>query len=275
MQRIENILFPVDFSDHSRLAAPAIAAMAKRFDSAVTLFHALDMPSGAYSDWQAFLTLVDVPALQRHEVRRLDRYLVEEMAGLRTHRVVGQGAAAKSIVDYARERGMDMIAMPTRGLSEFRALLLGAVTERVLHGAACPVWTEAHVELNAPPPLSYSSIVCAIDLSPASVSAMRWADRLAKEYGARLQMIHSSEEDWPEVRKFQQETYGRLREETGIEAPLEIVGGPVQRAVLESARRYQPDLLVIGRGHAQGRFGRLRTHAHGLIRGSSCPVLSV
>ncbi len=275
MQRVETILFPVDFSDHCKAIALAVSAMAKRFDAEVTLFHALDMPSGAYSDWQAFLNLVDVPAVHRHEVRRLDHYLIDEMAGVRARRVVAEGPAAKTIVEYARERGMDLITMPTRGLSEFRSLLLGAVTERVLHDAVCPVWTEAHVAEHAPPPLAYHSILCAVDLSPASANVMRWAVRMAKEYGAKLQMLHCTEEDWPEVRKFQQETYGRLQRETGIDAPLEIVGGPVLRATLEASRRYQTDLLVIGRGHSQGPLGRLRTQSHQLIRRSPCPVLSV
>ena len=275
MQRIEQILFPVDFSSHCQVVAPAVAAMAKRFGATVTLFHALDLPSGAYSDWQAFLNLVDVPSLQRHQTRRLDRYLVDEMAGVSTHRAIGTDAAAPSIVQFAREKGMDMIVMPSRGLSAFRTLLLGSVTERVLHDAVCPVWTEAHLETETTPPLEYRSILCAVDLSPASAGVLRWAARLVNEYGARLQVIHATEEDWPEVRKFQQESYQRLQDETGVETPLHILGGPVRRAVEEETRRQRADLLVIGRGRSQGRLGRLRTSAHALIRQSPCPVLSV
>jgi len=33
--------------------------------------------------------------------------------------------------------------------------------------------------------------------------------------------------------------------------------------------------VVIGRGSVQGKFGRLRTHAHGIVRQSPCPALSV
>lgn len=275
MQRFENILFPIDFSDHCRAMAPAVAALAKRFGAGVTLFHALDMPSGAYLDWQAFLTMVDVPAIHRHAMRQLDHFVAKEMTGVKTRYLLSDGLAAASIVECARTQGMDLIAMPTRGLGKFRALLLGSVTERVLHDSACPVWTEAHREEDVTPPAEYRSILCSIDLSPSSVNVMRWAQRFATEYGAALRVVHATEDDWPEVRRFHQETYGKLAQQTGVEAPFEVLGGPVARAIEEAAQRVQADLLVIGRGHSQGHFGRLRTHAHQLIRQSACPVLSV
>lgn len=275
MQRFQNILFPVDFSSHCEIVAPAVAALARRFGAEVTLFHALDMPSGAYADWEAYLTLVDVPAIRRHVTRQLDHFLVKEMEGVRTRRLLSDGSAASAIVDCARTHGFDLIAMPSRGLSKFRALLLGSVTERVLHDSACPVWTEAHLEDEAAPPLEYRSILCSIDLSQASTGVLRWAHRFADEYGAQLQVIHATEDDWPEVRRFHEETYRKLSRDIGLEAPFEVVGGPIARAVEEAARRQRADLLVIGRGHAQGIFGRLRTHAHQLIRQSACPVLSV
>ncbi|MBM3795012.1 MAG: universal stress protein [Acidobacteria bacterium] len=276
MQRFENILFPIDFSDYCRAVAPAAAELAKRFHAGVTLFHALDMPSGAYLDWQAFLTMVEVPAIHRHAMGQLDHFLAREMAGVNTHYLLSDGAAAASIVECARTQGMDLIAMPTRGLGKFRALLLGSVTERVLHDSACPVWTEARREDDTTPPASdYRSILCSIDLLPSSVNVLRWAQRFALEYGAALRVVHATEDDWPEVRRFHQETHGKLAKQTNVEAPFEVLGGPVAGALEEAAQRQRADLLVIGRGHSQGHFGRLRTHAHQLIRQSVCPVLSV
>ncbi len=275
MERIEKILFPVDFREHCRLVAGAVASMAARFRAEVTLVHALDLPSGAYSDWQAFLNLVDVPSLQRHEVAKLENCLVGEMQDVKTRRVVAEGGAARAIVEYVRERGMDLIAMPTRGLSPFRSLLLGSVTQRVLHDAVCPVWTEAHLADGGPPPTGYHSILCALDLAPASAGVLRWAARMAKEYGARLQVIHGTEEDWPEVLRFQEERYQRVAREAEVDALFEIVGGPPLRAVIQGIRRHHADLLVTGRGHSQGALGGLRTNVHALIRQSPCPVLSV
>jgi hypothetical protein len=63
-----------------------------------------------------------------------------------------EGDPAREITDYAQEQGADLIMMPTHGYRTFRSLLLGSVTAKVLHDAACPVWTGVHVEDSPPAP---------------------------------------------------------------------------------------------------------------------------
>ena len=46
---------------------------------------------------------------------------------------------AHEIADLAREVGADLIAVGTRGHSALLELLLGSVTQRLLHVAPCPV----------------------------------------------------------------------------------------------------------------------------------------
>ena len=54
--------------------------------------------------------------------------------------VTGAGAgAAHMIADVAREAGADVIVVGTRGHAPVPGLLLGSVTQRLLHVAPCPV----------------------------------------------------------------------------------------------------------------------------------------
>ena len=60
-------------------------------------------------------------------------------AGLPVEKVELQGDIAGNIAKYAREHGFDLIVMGTRGLSNIKEMLLGSVSNKVLHLAHCPV----------------------------------------------------------------------------------------------------------------------------------------
>ena len=49
------------------------------------------------------------------------------------------GAVAERIAEVARDTGADLIIVGTRGRSALAGALLGSVTQRLLHLAACPV----------------------------------------------------------------------------------------------------------------------------------------
>jgi nucleotide-binding universal stress UspA family protein len=54
-----------------------------------------------------------------------------------------------------------------------------------------------------------------------------------------------------------------------------VAVGEIVNTVVEEASREQADLVIIGRGAISESFGRLRTHAFGIVQRSPCPVLSV
>ncbi len=49
------------------------------------------------------------------------------------------GGAAHAIADAAKDAGADLIVVGTRGQGPISGLLLGSVTQRLLHVASCPV----------------------------------------------------------------------------------------------------------------------------------------
>jgi hypothetical protein len=61
----------------------------------------------------------------------------------------------------------------------------------------------------------------------------------------------------------------------GVDAPIRVIVGDVARGVVEHADQEEAGLIVIGRGAVTQPFGRLRTHAFGIIRRARCPVISV
>lgn len=45
----------------------------------------------------------------------------------------------KAIIDTAESEDIELIVMGSRGLTEFKGMMLGSVSNKVVHGAACPV----------------------------------------------------------------------------------------------------------------------------------------
>ena len=288
MLAIQNILFPIDFSERCCGAAPFIQAMAQRFGARITLMSVVAPFWHPVSGDLMAGVPVDMDDIKRELRLRLQGAFAREFAGLRVERVPEIGDPAECITRYAHTQGADLIMMPTHGYGPFRSLLLGSVTAKVLHDAHCPVWTATHI--NEPPALQHlagRNILCAVDATPRSVPLMQWAAEYAKLTGGTLRLIHavSGVQAWPDRqldREFEEalrgqarETLEKLQKSGGVTAPLCVGVGDVAGIVREEAERHNSDLILIGRGMLHETLGRLRTHAYGIIRHAPCPVLSV
>ncbi len=259
MLPFKRILFPVDFSEHSRGAARYVAAFTGRFDADLTVLH-VDWPQ--YND--------PLPSAGADKRDHLNHFLKKEFEYFRVHRLVVKGEPAAVIVDVARNEHADLIMMPTLGMGGFRRFLLGSVTAKVLHDADCPVWTGVHLE-RAPAleKIEFHNVLCALNLDAHGRTVLRAAAELAEEYRGELTVVHASDE--ADARERLEEMI-RTAE---VKANIVVKPGEVPHVVAGVAAQVHADMLVIGRSPSPGMFGRLRTHAYPIIRQSPCPVISV
>ena len=289
MRSFSRILLPVDFSERSTGAARYAQALALHFHAELVLLHVLTPPNYEFGAPELPGSMLDELSRNRAEqaARELDRFMTPEPSGLKVRRIVLQGDPAKKIVDLAHQEGVDLIAMPTHGYGPFRRFILGSNTAKVLHDADCPVWTGVHLEqASALASIPFRSILCAVDLGPQSAKTLDWAAWLAREFGARLGVVHATagvpdlgdDPRWQwrtETRAAAGRELFRLLDAVGAEADLSIEAGEPAQVICSAAARAAADVLVIGRGSAAGVFGRLRTNAYAIIRQSPCPVASV
>lgn len=272
---MEQILFPVDFSEPCDAVAPAVSAMARAFGASVTMIHVVQPPRlqtelGPYQ--HHFKTIMEEIAGSLAEYQR------PLWDGLKVDSILRSGSPSKEIVEFGEAQRVDLVMMPTRGWTRFRQLLLGSVTASVLHDTSCPVWTTAHTDrLHDVQP--YRSIVCAVDLGETTPAVLRMAGDLAARFQAPVQVLHAvapgeraAAIDAAIVQISAMAAKAGLPAKTGIE--VRESHGVVDTVIAEE-EKHGADLLVIGRGTLQGPLGRLRTNAHNLIRLSRCPVLSV
>jgi nucleotide-binding universal stress UspA family protein len=235
MLNIKKILLPVDIPIASLGVVHQAATLAHHFHSEIVMLHvrtpksrAADVPDNN-SDSAELDLLAAITGKAR---KQQDQSLGPELDGLTIRQVVVKGDPAWAIVQMAEEENVDLIMMPSYGVT-FNQFLLGSVTAKVLSRIECPVWTGAHVEESEHPsttdsPLSMyggaamrtthpmqgtgdeanptqparefaiRNILCAVDLGPHSTEVVSWAAPMAAEFGARLTLAHvtASVEFW-------------------------------------------------------------------------------
>jgi nucleotide-binding universal stress UspA family protein len=131
----QRIVVAIDGSREGGKTVPAAMELATRFGATVTVVHVREHTKYEGSDVDLG---PDVPAdvLVDEAVRRFTE------AGVEAHGVihrVAPGDTPERIVDTAKEADADLIVMGTRGLTEWRSMLLGGVANKVVHHAHCPV----------------------------------------------------------------------------------------------------------------------------------------
>lgn len=286
------VIFPFDYSDRCRQAAPFVKNWVQKSGAGLTIINVIEDPGEHYPASARFL----VPPKEKHEILTassgfLRKFASETFPGITVDAICKMGDPAREITCLAAQTRADLIMMPTRGCGRFRALLLGSVTAKVLNDAECPVWTDAHMDQQAPEQereidTEIHTIVCAVDDKQESISIIKSASDLADLYSATLHLLHVVPEI--DVRNktlkaaWQQELkesgwlqIGALRQDAGVTAEIHVESGSVSHTVRKAALECNAGLVVIGRGHAQGLLGRLRTNAYAIIRDSPCPVLSI
>ena len=150
MIALKNIVVATDFSEPSDAALAYGRALARTFGAMLHVVHVVDnMPTLVYG---AEAYAVSMPELQQEidnaARTQLADLLVDNDRPLLPTRAVllTSNAPAAAIVDYAKDKRIDLIVAGTRGRGGVAHLLLGSVTERVVRTAPCPVLTVRHPE---------------------------------------------------------------------------------------------------------------------------------
>lgn len=289
MLDFRTILFPVDFSDAAKQAAPYVCGIACRFDAELVVLHALDLsraaPAAPFLQPQLLAPYENLICGRREA--ELATFIEKSFPGMSPKSVLEVGDAAEAITRYAERNEVDLIVMPTHGLGRFRWLLLGSVTAKVLHDSKCPVWTTVHAETLPTLGTDTRTILCGVDLASEPTRVMQAASDLAKHYGAVVRLVHAiyvpeskpGSNMYDGLKRFlfdtAREWITKHQAEAGTNWDVCIESGAVANVLREMAAQSRADLIVIGRGRLQNHLGRLRTNVGAIIRQASCPVLSV
>jgi len=279
----KKILLATDGSEDAELAGRAAANLSVRAGAELHVVHA----------WQA----VPHPFIDPDYYEEGARQLLQEA----TERVADAGAAVKeahlvmgspvdAILDLGQEIGADLLVVGSRGHGLLGRLVLGSVSEGVVHHATRPVLVLRGGEDAWPP----ERVVIGDDGSEAARQAGELAVGIGRLFGARGALVRAYPE-MPEtdaegrasdprlvddaLRRAQRELEEhaeRLERTLGKRPRVEIAMGDAAVALLEKAREWgeTKTLIAVGsRGLGLAKRLRLGSVSTNVLRAAEGPVL--
>jgi nucleotide-binding universal stress UspA family protein len=303
MLSLQRILCPIDLSESSRQALSYAKALSSWYEAPLTVLHVcVDLPvfemASPFGHSAATTVMLEESQLADRRAA-VGRFVASEIGEDPVDIVVREGTDAKAeILNEAAAGGASLIVMGTHGRSGIDHMLLGSITEKVLHKAPCPILVvppHAAVVGRGVSPV-FKRIVCAIDFSTSSLLALNLAIALAQEADARLTLLHaiefpialrevafSTDADVDRLHAAAEAEYlRRLRALVPAQARIfctvttRVNEGKPAREIERVATAEQADLIVMG---VQGRgavdlmvFG---SNTNAVIRRATCPVLVV
>ncbi|MHB8169195.1 MAG: universal stress protein [Thermoleophilia bacterium] len=135
------IMVATDGSDNAKAAVAHAAELAKKVSAAEVLL--VHICPGCTAD-------IDVKDTNRETAETIVHEAAKEFrgSGAKVHTRVEidypPEAIGTAIVAVAEKEGVDLLVLGSRGLSEFRGMLLGSVSYRVVQKATCPVLIIKH-----------------------------------------------------------------------------------------------------------------------------------
>lgn len=137
---LSKILIPVDGSENSfRALEQAIFLATKIQEAKITALYVIEDPPSLYiyspkimekvrADYESTYTKI----LERSKE-------MADKSGINIHTVLVEGDPASKIIGYSEMEKIDIIIIGSRGMGKFKELILGSVSNKVLHHAKCSV----------------------------------------------------------------------------------------------------------------------------------------
>jgi nucleotide-binding universal stress UspA family protein len=138
--RIDHILIPLDGSDWSASIIAPATALGRLTDARYTLVQTIEIITPAEAFGTYALSDRDIDAWIQESQQYLDRIASGLRAeGLHVQTEVVIGSPAITLLNYAHDHAVDLLALATHGRSGAARLFLGSVADKLVRGAGVPV----------------------------------------------------------------------------------------------------------------------------------------
>jgi nucleotide-binding universal stress UspA family protein len=285
------LLLATDGSEDAALAARVASDLATRTASELCLVHVRQaLPqgpySGTYSEYYYRITEIEARRMLEEQVKH-----AKESEAKVAETYLKMGPASLIIADLAQQIDADLIVVGSRGLGPVKRIVLGSVSEGVVHHATRPTLVVRGGEAAWPP----SRIVVGDDGSEDARRAGNLAARIGRLFDAPGVLVRADPEPKlpPELPEHERELFRGLREENlererkaldhragelgellGVRPEVELLADDPTAAILKAAGEDESALIAVG---SRGRGAVSRTFLGSVstkvLRAARGPVL--
>ncbi|MCG8309870.1 MAG: universal stress protein [Cytophagales bacterium] len=175
---LKKILLPTDFSISSKGPMEMAIALAKNFDSEITLLHVIP---GVPKSKEVLDMLKKTVRDQFTAIRKK----INSSGGKTAEPVIATGNYSDQIIRHAERQDVNLILMGSGKKENTGKFKLSATTAKVIRKSNKPVWV-----IKREMPSGIKRICCPIDFSEPSRIALNNAIHLAREFRAELTVLN-------------------------------------------------------------------------------------
>jgi nucleotide-binding universal stress UspA family protein len=284
MLRLKTLLCPIDFFPASETAVEYAITLAHTYDARLILLHVVE-PIPPWVDEVPLDTYAVTEAMTKSATAELNKFAKKATARkVSVEVVVRSGLVDIAIESLIRQRGVDFVVMGTHGRRGLEKFFIGSTAERLMRKLNVPLMT---IRTPKRGQLLVRRILVATDFSEGTPEAVRYALSMAKEYKAKVTLLHvlndveadiSGRYREPLLRGIRHELQSLIPsdERNSIQIAFRAETGRPSRRILPIAKEENVDLIVMNI-HRKTLIDRLSigSTAEAILRGSAVPVVMI
>lgn len=281
----KNIVVGFDNTEYSKAAVIEVSNRVKRQGGKFVLVHAVHFDDGEPAGAEQREKLFQFGKNVCYQTKKM----VASEFGIEADELVCEGDPAEVVVNIAREKQADLIAMGTYGRKGLKRLLMGSVTSAVIVHSPCDVLVvkKPCTECTG----SYCSVLLPFDGSEFSRNALKKACQLSKVDGCAVTVLYvipryeemigffrtkSIKESLMQEADKIIDAAREIASAEGVTIRTQIGEGAAGEEIVKTAEHLENDLIMMGtygwRGVNKAIMGSTTER---VIMHASCPVLAV
>ena len=288
------ILTTINFSEYSKIALDICLGVSRCMKTKLYVLHTIEKFPHDYRHLLSGTAHADMK--QKLEAEAMDKIKAMIPAELlesgNVVPMVRFGRPFLEIIQIAKEKNVDLLAIGTHGRAGVDRVILGSVAERIVRKARCPVMVVRGRKY-----VGFKRIIVPIDLSDCSRIALEYASATARAHKSKLTILHVYEESFIEpyinaanseeeadeiikeierVNETKFDEFLKTVDLSGVEYEKLLKKGIPETDIVEIAMEQQANLIVMG---THGRSGikhiLIGSTAEEVVRTVHCDIIIV